>query len=299
MRSAYSVLFCLIACFVAATPSMAAEPDGRQVALVSEVQADAAARLPVGYSPDALRRELEVALESTGLFIVPTRERGDIDPVRDELARGHRAASAPMQRANLILNPTVETFVLRERRRPTPMMRGKDSVSASGQAALTVLVLEAASGHVQARMQIDVRFQTRERVADPLAEEPEHESGAFDAPASVEEYRAFYQEIGRAFAKRVLDQVSPTLVAQRSADLIYLTRGEDAGYRVGEMLKVMRRGPEIRHPVTHQLLDREDEEIGQAKVTEVRPRVTVAKIVSATREIQTGDIVREQPESEN
>src|ERR1700761_5577242 len=70
-----------------ATTAVAAEA-GRTVTLVSPIERDPAldGRLPPTYSPDALRRELEVALETTGLFTVASRDKHDLDPVLRELA---------------------------------------------------------------------------------------------------------------------------------------------------------------------------------------------------------------------
>jgi hypothetical protein len=282
-----------------AAPPAAAAPAGRKVVLVAPVQADAAlqARLPTGYSPDALRRELEVALETTGLFTATTRDSTDLDPVLREMALNKRPAGSAAQRsvlqsANLILNPTVEALSLVERRRRTPAMRDKDTVAASGSVSLTVQVLSN-TGAVQTRMQIDATYQGPERLADPLVPDPLVRASVFNGPPTPEEFRALYQEMGRAFAKRVLDQVNPTVVAQVSADKVYLTRGEDAGYQVGDLLRLVRPGVEIIDPVTKEVLDRTDDEIGQIKVIEVRPRVTVGQVVKSTKDAVIGDLVRE------
>ena len=179
------------------------------------------------------------------------------------------------------------------------MMRGKDSVSVSGTIAMTVQVLNVLDGSVQTRMQIDFPYQTPERLTDPLTNDPLAQSSVFNGPPTPEELKSAYEEMGRLFAKRVLDQVDPTLVAQKTGDLVYLTRGEDSGYHVGDLLRVMRRGAEIRNPVTHEVLDRIDEQIAEVKVVEVRPRVTIAQIVKSSKDVVAGDIVREPVSTED
>lgn len=290
-------LFCLAISLLVGVSVTAASAEGRKVVLVSSIRTDSAVagRLPATYSAEALRRELEVALESTGLFTVPTRDHGDLDPVLDELARsGRRPSKGSLRDAELILNPILEGFSLAERRRRAPNMRGKDSISVNGDISLTVVVLEISTGRVQTRMPVDLHYHSAERLADPLANDPLVRSDAYNGPPTPEESKVAYQAFGRAFAKRVLDQVYPALVAMHTGDQIYITRGEDSGYEIGEVLRIMRRGAEVRDPVTNEVLDRSDTQIGEAKIVEVRPRVSIAQITSSTTEIVIGDIVREQ-----
>jgi hypothetical protein len=294
-RRAMALLACPIPFAVFAAPLYPALAQGRKTVLVSPVRTDPAlaGRLPITYSADALRRELEVALETTGVFTVASRDHRDLDPVLDEIARAKRRPRGEFRMAELILNPVLEGFSINERRRPAPMMRNKDSVSVSGVIALTVEVMNVSDGSVQTRMQIDLAYQTPEHLADPMANDPLVYSSAHHGDASPEEIKASYQALGRVFAKRVLDQVYPAVVAQRSGDRIYISRGEDAGYRVGDVLRIIRRGAPIRHPVTQQIIGYDEQTVGEAKVIETLPRMTVAKITSSTAEAAAGDIVRE------
>lgn len=281
-----------------------AQAEGRKVALVTPIVVDPSATPPPGFSSGAMLRELEVALESTGLFTVPTHDKKELEEVAKEKIRQKAGSSGAGQKASLVLNPTVEVVTLSERRRLAPMNRGKDAVSAEGLVSMTVQVLNVSDGSVQTRMQFDAPFHGAERLADPLANDPLASRGvnsnsAFHGAPTPEEWRAMYQETGRVFAKRVLDQVSPTTVAQRADDKIYLTRGQDAGYRIGDMLRVIRRGDPIRNPVTHEIIGSTETQIGTAKVVEVQPRMTIAQIVKSTKEIAQNDVVKDVLETDN
>ncbi|HEY1753618.1 MAG TPA: hypothetical protein VGG29_20340 [Caulobacteraceae bacterium] len=263
--------------------------------LVTPIVPDQAvgARLPSTYSADALRREMDIALEATGLFSSVERSRSAVQGVIDERRAAGRG-STRFHDAQLVLNPTLEGFSLAERRRHAPRMRDKDSVSVRGTLSLTVEVIDERSGGAQTRMPIDITYTSPEHLEDPRADDrlPNDADGAVNLPPSPEELRVAYQEMARAFANRVLEQVSPTEVAAIDGDQLYLTRGEDSGYHVGDRLEVRRVGKPVINPVTHEVLGTTDDTIAQATVTEIRPKLTVAHVTGATRAIAVGDIVR-------
>jgi hypothetical protein len=305
MRVGRSVAFgAAFAVFLQFAAGTVANAQGRLVALVQPVVLDSSVAAPPGFSAGALLREMEVALEGTGLFTVPTHDKKELGGVVAEKMRQKAGSSGAGQKASVVLNPTIETLSVGERRRLAPMNRGKDAVSASGQLSMTVQVLNVADGSVQTRMQFDAPYQGPERLEDPQANDQLATRGAtansaIHGAASPEEWRAFYQEAGRVFAKRVLDQVNPTMVAQRADDKLYLTRGQDAGYRVGDMLRVIHRGAPIRNPVTHEIIGSNETSLGTAKVIEVQPKMTIAQVVKSTGEIATGDVVKDVENNNN
>jgi len=266
--------------------------DGRLVALVTPVVVDPTVRIPAYYSGDGLRRELEIALEATGLFTVPTRERRDLDPVLQEVIRTHKGSSRIVG-AQFILEPTIEAITLDQRRRLAPSMRNKDLVTVTGSIALRVTVLDAHDGSVKTRMSVDVRYNGPDQLADPLENDPLAGRDAVHLATSSSDFVLLSQATGRAFAKRVLDQVNPALVAQADDSRIYITRGQEAGYQLGETLRVIRRGAPIINPVTKEVLGQAEQEVARAKVIEVQPRMSIAEIVQSTHPVITGDIVRE------
>jgi curli biogenesis system outer membrane secretion channel CsgG len=80
-------------------------------------------------------------------------------------------------------------------------------------------------------------------------------------------------------------------VAAVKAGAVYINQGADSGLKIGDKLAVFRAGEEIRDPETNEVLDVEIEEIGALEVTEVRDKVTLAKIVKGAG-FKAGDIVR-------
>jgi len=293
------VLVAVAAGLLAAAPTGAIAQTaaaGRMTVLVSPVSTDKALQgLPGSYSDDALRREIEVALENTGYFTVASREKHDLDPVLKEYARAKKRPTAAFKMAKFVFNPTLEGFNLTERRRRTPNMRGKDTVTVQGSINMTIEVVNVSDGSVQSRIQIDSPYQTGARLLDPLPNDPLTRTDAYNGPPTPEELRGAYQDFGRVFAKRVLDQVYPAVVVQRSGDRVYISRGSDAGYQIGDNLRVIHRGGAIRHPLTQEIIGYDESTVGQVRVVETLPKMTIAEITSSSGQVAAGDIVREPP----
>jgi hypothetical protein len=251
---------------------------------------------PAFFSAETMTRELETALEATGLFTVPTRDRGEIEPLIAELKRanGH---SLRFTRARYIMEPVVTSITLDARTRDAPHMQTKVLRSTTGHAALFVTVIDTRDGSVSKRLPIEVRYATPERLDDPRPGDTVYADYAQHSQAGSADFVALCQSIGRAFAKRVLDQVSPVYVAQRDGDRLFLTRGEDAGYHIGEVLRVIHRGGAILHPVTHEVLGYDEHEVAQVEVVEVLPKLSIARITQGSGAPASGDIVREPVES--
>lgn len=271
---------------------------GRKVALVNPVTEDGtlAQVLPHFYSRDTLTREMADALEATGLFMIPTRDQREIRALITESKvsglRGPRAAQP-----NFIILPVLTAINLATRERAVPHIRAKVLYSLSGSASLSITVIDTASGMTR-RMSLQVDYSGAERMGDG---DPYHPLGDGETIYSDPGPGAFVdmcRQIGRAFARRVLNQVSPAMVAGRDGNRIYLTRGEDSGYLPGQILRVIRPGADILHPVTHEKIGSMQREIGTARVVEVLPKMTIAEVVSGAPDVVNGDIVRDSLESE-
>ena len=271
----------------------------RKSAVVSEIQIDSGVGdLPSAYSMAVLKRELETALEATGLFTAPQTDRGDLNQVINEMIRtGRRGARAIP--AEYLISTKLVALSLDERRRPAPNMRDRDLVTVNGSMALRVTVMQASTGAVKVRFPLEVSYASKPRITDPVGN---GDLGPYNAQtkasAASADFVALSQEAGRALARRMLDQVNPALVIQKTGDQVWISRGEDAGYTIGQTLRVFKVGPDLRNPVTGEVLDKQYLPIGEARVTEILPRVSVAKIVSATEDIGIGTIVREVVETD-
>ena len=262
----------------------------RKSIVVADIQVDSGVgTLPSAYSMAALKREMEIALEATGLFTVPQTDKEELNKVIDEMRRtGRRGAKAIP--ADLIVTSKLMAISLDERRRPAPNMRERDLVTVNGTMALRVTVMQVGTASVKVRFPLDVTYASKPRLADPTTAAYDTKTLTSTSPGA---FVALSQATGRALATRVLDQVNPALVIQKTGDQVWISRGEDSGYVIGQTLQVFKVGPELRHPVTGEVLDKQYLEIGEARVTEILPRVSVAKIVRSTEDIGIGTIVRE------
>jgi len=296
--SRYMIQFAILTYCFSCNISYAAENGTAKIsAVVETVQVDSTLQssLPTFYSADTLTRELETALEATGVFTVPTRDRREIEPMIAELKRAH-GQSLKFSRARYIMEPVVTSIRLDMRLREVPHMRTKVLRSVNGSATMFVTVIDTRDASVSKRIPIEVHYSTPERLDDYYPGEYVGDNGALHLDAGSSAYIALCQTVGRAFAKRILDQVSPVFVAQRDGDRLFLTRGEDAGYRIGEVLRVIHRGGAIIHPVTHEVLGYDEHEVGQAEVIEVLPKLSIARITPVSSTATAGDIVREPVE---
>jgi hypothetical protein len=102
---------------------------------------------------------------------------------------------------------------------------------------------------------------------------------------------------GNAFAGVVetvredLRPVSGYVVMQRDGEYL-VDLDARHGLRVGDLLSVVTRGPEVIHPITKEVLGRLDEAKAVLQVTEMKTGFSVARPVSEPANIAKGDIVR-------
>ncbi|MEL7482072.1 MAG: hypothetical protein AAGJ29_10975, partial [Pseudomonadota bacterium] len=103
------------------------------------------------------------------------------------------------------------------------------------------------------------------------------------------------REAGRILADKLLDQIYPVQVMARDGDEVWISRGADAGYEVGDTLRVLSgagTSEVLKHPVTGEVLGVREKSLGQIEVTSVEPKFTVAKIIEEKGNIGEGAIVR-------
>jgi hypothetical protein len=289
------VVACLatVCTFAAANGAWAQEASGRHTISVAPVELQGGAHLPQADATEVLKRDIETALEATGLFTVTQTNKAELQAVLAEMKRSGRP-SAKAIRSQFLMTTDVASAELNERRRPAPGNRNQDLVEVTGSISLRVTVMQSADAKVKARMAMDVDYAAKPRLADPVGDGSYGRAQALNGPASSVDFIALSHVAASAVAKRVLDQMYPVVVVQRNGQQVFLSRGEDFGYKIGETLRVLRLGAELKDQRTGEVLDRSDTPIGEVRVTEVRPRVSVAQIVKSTAEIAAGDIVREQ-----
>lgn len=99
--------------------------------------------------------------------------------------------------------------------------------------------------------------------------------------------------IGKATRDAVDDAVSKTakslggswkgVIAKLNADgTVMINGGENAGIKVNDVFKVIRKGEEILDPQTGESLGSEDKELGEIKVSKVEPKYSIARIIKGS-----------------
>ncbi|MBL8546384.1 MAG: hypothetical protein JNL81_07955 [Hyphomonadaceae bacterium] len=281
----------MLACMIGGSPVAA---QTRPTAVIANVVIDRALRDTVRSDfTSILRRELELSLDSTQLFSLPTRDRAELDAVIDEIARTGRGGG-PATPVDMTLVPTITAYELTERRRPAPFQTQRDLVTLNGSLSLQITVLNARDASVVARFPLDVRYTDDGRVVDANAS-----SGTRDANGSA--YLGLAREAGRALAAHLrarnpqpataAPNQAPMLVAERADNRIWIV--SSSGLALGDELRVFGAGGrEIRHPQTGELLGTTEQVVGRVRVVELQPRMAIAEIIETSGEITVGATVR-------
>ncbi|MBC7768437.1 MAG: hypothetical protein H7124_06600 [Phycisphaerales bacterium] len=272
---------------LAAPANVAAQT--RPSAVVARVIVDPALTIPPGFD-GILRRELELALDSLGLFTIPTRDAAELGRVLDEVERT-RGRGAPARSVDTVIAPTITAIELTERRRQAPYQQGRDLITVSGAMSLQITVMNARDATVLSRFPLQATYRDEGRLAD---RGPPHGTQT----ASANSYVLLAREAGRALADHLrarnvsASSAAPAiLVVERDGARVFLS--PPTGLVVGSELRVFAPGGrEIRHPQTGELLGTVEEEIGRVRVVELLPRMAVADIVSSTGDIGAGAMAR-------
>jgi hypothetical protein len=74
---------------------------------------------------------------------------------------------------------------------------------------------------------------------------------------------------------------------------VYINLGEDSGIQVGNEIKIFQEGEVILDPKTNEVLDRELDLIAQARITEVKEKLSIALVTTkfSNTDIMPTDIV--------
>jgi curli biogenesis system outer membrane secretion channel CsgG len=106
-------------------------------------------------------------------------------------------------------------------------------------------------------------------------------------------YGQIERDLADRLAVKIIEAVYPIKVASIGPDqVLYLNRGQGSGLNVGDRLEVYQPGEPIVDPDTHEVLGGQDILVGVAKVTDVQPRVSLAKIIQSSKPIAVGSILK-------
>lgn len=270
---------------LSASPLAFAQAQERARIAVSAVRVDpsVARTMPPSFSSNALTREIEAGLDGTQRFTVVSRSAASAEGrVDEQVVTGGGNVAA--QRAQFLLTGEVLGMDLRQETRPVPNLAGKSSTRTVGRIQMQIEV-ERLGGtrEIVSRFPIDAEITTNPVVHD-----------TYNRPSGAETigFVDLSRQVGLRIADRVRNEIYPVQVVTRTGGVVTLNRGEDAGYRVGERLRVFVAGERLIDPETNEDLGADEVEVGRIEITDLLPRVTRARIVSESGEIGRGNIVR-------
>ncbi|VFM95703.1 MAG: Curli production assembly/transport component CsgG [Candidatus Kentron sp. G] len=239
---------------------------------VGVMPVEGAARLSEESKED-LRVELERQLVSSAKVTVI--ERGKLDELVDELELSHSGLIDPAHMRELgrlvgvdaLLFPRIVNAGAWERRERIPIVN-RDEVTVSASFSVALELVRTETGRILVSEKSSGAFKT----TLTEAEAPIPSKGAALASARA-----------RAVSKAggvVLTALFPVKVAHVDKDkgIVALNRGKDS-LKVGQRLTVYSQGETIRDPDTGEVLGSEEEAIGKIRVTEVRGKMSLARLL--------------------
>lgn len=280
---------CLIAALLWVVGLALAQPATAQRATVSvtPVKYDAIIN-EADYPSSILKQEIEAGIAATRTFTVLSSDADELDALLNEImAAGSNRITPRNQSAQFVVVPVVQAFELETKVTPIPRLSGQVRVETEGEIRMRVRVLETRTGELKAPFAVDVDWESEPEVMGG--------SAAIGVTTGTSDFVDMAREAGRVLADKLLDQVYPVQVIARDGEDVWLSRGADGGYDVGERLRVLSGAGDsdvLRHPVTGEILGVREKRIGEIEVTSVEPKFTVAKIVEETGTIGEGAIVR-------
>lgn len=236
--------------------------------------------------------EMEAAIQRNRKFELLTRKQAVMQDLRDEqqfagsnLSKGNAAAEGQMEAANFLIFPTVQDFKFYRSSKPVPNIDNKYVRRDSGMLLVNAQIIDTATGGVKATFSMKGRFAGGKSIVNRRG----------GMPSSVN-----YTRMARSVAAEMTDQlvafVFPMKVILVKGDLVWINRGSDGGLKMNQVLQAYRPGEELIDPDTGENLGSAEMDIGQLKVVQIKPKVTVAKRLKpdVMGPVEKGDIVREK-----
>lgn len=233
--------------------------------------------------------ELEAALQSTRKFDVLSRDKAKLAVVREEqklsasdFSSGNAAPTGQLDAANYLVVPTVTHYSSRRSARPVPNIDNKFFTSDSGSLALSMQVIDTASGAIRGTYSLKSGFASGESVTNSSGGGP-----------GAGRFTGMCKEVAAQLANQLIDTVYPTTVLKVDSTGLWINRGANSGIRVGEAFSVYRPGDALVDPTTQENLGTTESLIGTAKIVRVNPKASVAQLVGKQPvSVREGDILR-------
>lgn len=241
---------------------------------------------------EKLLTEMEASFLATRKFNVVTRKKDSLQAIREEqqfaeseLTAGDAAQSGQLKNADFLILPEVYRFVFYAKTNKVPNLQNKYFRRDHGTLEINAQVVDTITGQVTTTFYLKDSFSTKERMVNKSGGVP-----------SKKYFSDLAKGVSAQMADQLLSLVYPVEIINMKGGKIYLNRGQDGGYKKGDILSVYEKGEELIDPHTGEQLGSAEEFVGKIKVTKVKPKFTIASIVKDTLEgeITVGCLVRKQ-----
>ncbi|MBL3598302.1 MAG: hypothetical protein JMN25_00360 [gamma proteobacterium endosymbiont of Lamellibrachia anaximandri] len=237
-----------------------------------------------------LLSEMEFSINQTRKFKTLTRDKAKLAAIREEqqlaaseLAKGNAASTGGLENANFLILPTVQDFKFYRSHKSVPNMDDKYFRTDSGLLEIQAQVIDTTTGQMKANFYMKASFATKRKMVNKKG----------GAPSSVY-FSKMAKKVSAQMADQLVATVFPMKVIKIKGKKLTINRGGDGGLKKGTTLALFHVDEELFDPDTGVSLGKDETYIGKVKVTRVKPKYSVVKIIKLEEdeEIAVGDILR-------
>ena len=267
------------------------------LAVSATVVSEVAKNLPIGSKIDfqELTMQIESGLKATREFDVFERSEavlGNSVVKEQEFAVSGRALAdaaqiGKMNNVRIIAQPMISNFTMNVRRQPNEEAPGRFLYSGVATAEVTLKLLDTEAAKILYQKSIKINGT---KTASDLKEV----TGAHDNDvAAVAIWNSVAKQLGEMLTLGVAEHINPLQVMQMQNNSIFVNKGDGSGLKIGDVFQVFAKGDELIDPVTKEILGDSESLIGEAAITRVNPRFSVATPIGRMDQpAKAGDIFR-------
>lgn len=253
-----------------------------------------------GDAGSSLSAMLATELARTDRFILV--ERPDVDTLLRERALVQSgttsgAADRQMMGAQIFVRGTVTEFEEQERGgglnigfNTGGLLGSLGQQRSSGRIAITLRLIDAATGAVLASHVVERRFSSSSVNITGESRGLSVGTGRFNQAAIGRVSREAIAEAARTLVASIETVPWQALVAEVDADRVYVSAGRNANLAPGARLRAVRQERTITDPATGQVLGSEQRTIADLVIESVHDRYAIGRLASPAA-VQRGDVV--------
>lgn len=239
---------------------------------------------------EKLLAEMEASFLATRKFDVVTRNKSSMEAIREEqrfaesdLTAGDAADSGALQNADFLVIPEVHRFAFYTKTHKVPNLQNKYFRRDHGTLEMNAQIVDTKTGQIKATFSLKDSFSTTEKMVN--------KSGGIP---NKKHFTTLAKGVSAQMADQFIALVFPVEIISLKGSKVYLNRGQDGGFKKGDILNVYYKGEELIDPQTGENLGSAEEYIGEIKISRVNPKFTVATILQdkLEGEMSVGCVVR-------